>query len=151
MKQGFTIIEIIVVIVILAILAGFAIPSYKKWINKQRAEKDIHSLYSLLTLARTKAFTEKKCCVVEVRSNKAILYCTNTIVAQCDKNIATDQTKITEINFDTTITLESTDPYIAFDSTGFTRNNKTVKSNNPYLNNNCVKVHILRIQIAHCD
>ncbi|BAT72070.1 type IV fimbrial biogenesis protein FimT [Thermosulfidibacter takaii ABI70S6] len=147
MKKGFSLIELIIVIALLAILAGLAIPSYRHWISKNKAEKDLQALYSMLQLARSKAFTEKECCAVRVLSTKAEIYCNNSTGEDCDATIATSGTKLQEIQFSTTIgTTGNSTTTIAFNKEGFAVSNTTLKTDNPYLQK-CIVVWKTRIRL----
>ena len=61
-KDGVTLIELLVVIAVLAIILSIAIPSYNKWLAKNRLESDIEKIYSTLNDLRMKAFTQKVEC-----------------------------------------------------------------------------------------
>lgn len=61
--KGITLIEILVVLSIMGILLSIGIPQYTKWKTKYDYECDIKELYSLLSDARMKSYTQKKECV----------------------------------------------------------------------------------------
>ena len=57
-KDGFTLVELIVVIAILAILAGVAIPAYSGYIKKANETADITALGAIKTAAQAATATE---------------------------------------------------------------------------------------------
>ena len=57
-KDGFTLVELIVVIAILAILAGVAIPAYSGYIKKANETADITALSAIKTAAQAATATE---------------------------------------------------------------------------------------------
>lgn len=54
-QRGFSLIELMTVVVIIAILAGFAAPSFSEMIKTQRVRAAAVDLYADLTLARSEA------------------------------------------------------------------------------------------------
>lgn len=55
LQQGFTLVEVMVVLVLLAILLGFAIPSYRAFQASQQVRSVSADLLSALNLARSEA------------------------------------------------------------------------------------------------
>ena len=59
-RKGFTIIEVLVVIAIMAILLAIAVPSVRNWSIKNQKSAAASEIYSLLSLARTRAVTNSR-------------------------------------------------------------------------------------------
>ncbi len=59
-KEGFSLIELLIVISIMAILSYFGINYILSAMEKSKIEKDLKKMYGLLQEARIKAFSEKK-------------------------------------------------------------------------------------------
>ena len=59
-KEGFSLIELLIVISIIAILSYFGINYILSVMEKSKIEKDLKRMYGLLQEARIKAFSEKK-------------------------------------------------------------------------------------------
>ena len=63
-KRGFTITELIVAIAILGLLVTIALPNVIRWVPAIRVNSAVRNLASEMQLARLKAVTEKKDCVI---------------------------------------------------------------------------------------
>ena len=59
-KQGFTIIEVVIVLAILGIVAGIAIPAFRDYIPRMRLRMAKDEVLATLRLARTRAFSERQ-------------------------------------------------------------------------------------------
>ncbi len=84
-KDGITLIELLVVIAVLAIILSIAIPSYNRWLAKNRLESDVDKIYSTLNDLRMKAFTQKVECKLVWSSDEfdnMTAYCGNRNVGE---------------------------------------------------------------------
>ncbi len=84
-KDGITLIELLVVIAVLAIILSISIPSYNRWLAKNRLESDINKIYSTLNDLRMKAFTQKVECKLVWSSDEfdnMTAYCGNRNVGE---------------------------------------------------------------------
>ena len=73
-KEGFTLIEFIVVASIISIFLMIAIPYYTKWKTKMSIEGDTKKIYGVLQMFRTKAFSEKKEYIIKLSKNSIDVY-----------------------------------------------------------------------------
>jgi len=78
-ENGLTLIELLVVIAVLVIILSVAIPSYNRWLAKNRVEGDVEKIYSTLNDLRMKAFTQKVECKLEWGSDEF-----DSMTAYCD-------------------------------------------------------------------
>jgi len=68
-RSGFTIIELLVGMVILAIVAGFAIPVFAKWLPNYHLKSAARDMFSSMQLAKLEAVKRNSTCAVTVGSN----------------------------------------------------------------------------------
>lgn len=52
-SRGFTMVEVMVVVVIVAILVGFSVPMYRKYVRNSRVSEATNRMGDILTAART--------------------------------------------------------------------------------------------------
>jgi len=74
LKNGFTIIELLIVIAIMAILTYFFMGSITNRINAHKVEEETKKIYGLLQEGRMFAFTRKKELHFEIKAGTACLY-----------------------------------------------------------------------------
>ncbi len=80
-KEGFTMIEMIVVICILAIITAISTPSMIKWRGEASINKAVSDLYGDLNRANTRAIRENALVVLEFTANNSyIIYLDNGLV-----------------------------------------------------------------------
>jgi prepilin-type N-terminal cleavage/methylation domain-containing protein len=70
-NNGFTLIELMVTIAVLAIVASFAVPSFKSMIENQKLTKSTNSLVQEIKAARIKAILDKKEITLKLNSSAA--------------------------------------------------------------------------------
>lgn len=135
MKKGFTftLVEILIVFIVLGILTAIAIPNYHKWKMKEKAKKDIISLYSLLQSLREKAFTTKQSYTININNN-TIQVNNTTYSFYCSFNATQSSFKITSRGtFSTGTTIKC---------------NKCYEFNLPY---NCIVITNYNLRISKCN
>jgi len=72
-RKGFTLVELIVIFIIVAILAGIAFFSYKKWRLRLDVENSARKLYAEVERYRMQAFTQKVPVNITVLDRKVIV------------------------------------------------------------------------------
>ena len=94
-KDGFTLVELIVVIAILAILAGVAIPAYSGYISKANATADTTELAAVKTACQGALATKGEVVEIEVtNSGIKVVYTTATGTETTIANILADTTSV---------------------------------------------------------
>ena len=142
-KNGFSIIELIVVVGIMAIIATMAIPEFTKWKTKYSIESDVKSIASFLQEARLKAFTEK--IELDVVSDNG------KICFKCD----TGDTDCTSTYGNGNISCLELENSFTFSNFGITKRgtlaNRTIKYAGEYsgdINYDCVAIKNIRVKIG---
>jgi len=88
-KDGFTLVELIVVIAILAILAGVAVPAYTGYITKARQSADVQALSTVNTAAQGLAVAEGATVTgITVATDGTVTVTTNPANAVASEDVA---------------------------------------------------------------
>lgn len=113
LSKGITLIELLVVISIMAILISIGIYNYNTWISKNKLEKDVRTIYSLLNAYRQKSYTEKTSFIMIFDNNSSI---GNLLYIIKEDDNSTSET----INLSNTFKFKSsTQKYIKISKQGF--------------------------------
>jgi prepilin-type N-terminal cleavage/methylation domain-containing protein len=142
-KEGFSVVELIIVIGIMAIIATIAIPEFTKWKTKYSIESDVKEIKDFLQQARMKAFTEKiELDVFSDASGKKICF-------KCDSNDSDCTSKYGTGNI-SCLDLENTFTFSNFGiSKRGTLANRTIRYSGSYSGNityDCIAIKSIRIK-----
>ena len=74
-KNGFSILELLVVVALIGIIALFTVPNINTWSKAREAEKDLSEIIKLIDYAVTSSKTYGKTVVIRnsISSNKSVL------------------------------------------------------------------------------
>jgi prepilin-type N-terminal cleavage/methylation domain-containing protein len=129
---GFSLIEIIMTIAIMSIVVSISTISFNSWTSKSNIEKQTRELFTDLSEARTKAFTQKKVHGIVFQPTSYVMksysseteYVDSTAAATKGIVVATKTLKFTLTKTDTTSDITNTP--VIFDTSGFTNDWYTI-------------------------
>ena len=150
--RGLTFIEIIITITIVVILASASMSAYTAWIKKQKGEKDLNKMISILNSARYKSTFEKRICGIcwdnPNNIKEASLLCdTDGNGNLLDEGSINLGKSVFYFGFNSTNNIRCIKFQTEGTTTTWTSLKLTVPLNLPY---NCIKVSYARIIRAKC-
>ncbi|MEI6703622.1 MAG: prepilin-type N-terminal cleavage/methylation domain-containing protein [Deltaproteobacteria bacterium] len=154
-SAGFSLIELMVTITIMGIVMAISTLSFNSWTTKSNIEKQIRELFTDLSEARTKAFTQKKLHRIVFQPTSYVLktYSTENETKTAGSTITTKNLKygLTSKNASgSNLAVDITDYFVEFDSRGLASNNFTVIVNplSADTSVNCVVIYDTRANIG---
>ena len=77
-KNGFSLLEILVIVAVVGIVAAIAIPTVSSWTNKRKADVDIQTLRSLVDYAKQTSITQGKSIILYSSNSGVDVYVTQS-------------------------------------------------------------------------
>lgn len=144
-KDGFTLIELMVVIAIIGILTAIAALGYTRWTTRFKVEQQIKEMYADLMEARTKAMTRNSSHIVTLSATQYEI----RDDTDDDGVSETTDTLVTQITLKYQIAWNGTGNQITFNSRGLSNNERTISvSVTTDASYDCIVVSTTRINIG---